>query len=456
MPIMDCSGTRRMRLPLALIFLWSLVSVVSRSAWADAHSESIAEMVARVSPAVVRIVTVRPVQPEADTTGDKLQVSAAVDRTSTATGSGFIIDAAGHIATNRHVVDGAISVFVHTADGVRYPATIVGVSGECDMALLRINAGPGLPYLRFGESDKVRPGDKVVAIGSPFGFDNTVTTGIISAINRDIMESPFDDYIQTDAAINHGNSGGPLFNLSGEVIGMTSVLYSPGTGSAGVAFALPADNLQFVFDRLIATGAIKAGMLPIHTQQVRWMLQQALDLPDLHGALVTSVQGHADAIAQGKITPGDVIRSFNGQEVLDPRDLARQAARAPIGSDAVLVVCRDGVFQTVHVAIQAWPEAKPIVLNDDGPRKLGLELASGPGDDGAPTVTVASVDPKGTAAASGIRQGDVIVAVQQTQVSEAAQALRILWARSATGRHFAAVLLSRENQVFWMSLAIPD
>jgi serine protease Do len=207
MSITQRAGIRRSRPPMAIIFLWSLVLAASRNACADAQNDAIAEVVARVSPAVVRIVTVRPRKPEADGSGDKSRVSAAIDRTSTATGSGFIIDQVGHIATNKHVVDGAISVFVHTADGVRYPATIVGISGESDMALLRISAGSALPFVRFGDSDTVRPGDKVVAVGSPFGFDNSVITAIISSINRDIMESPFDDHVRTDAAINHGYSG---------------------------------------------------------------------------------------------------------------------------------------------------------------------------------------------------------------------------------------------------------
>jgi serine protease Do len=455
--IMDCPGPRRSRLPLAMLLLWALVSVASRNAWAEAPREPIAAMVATVSPAVVLVVTVRPVASVADNSGDKAHASAAGELTSRSTGSGFIIDPGGYVATNKHVVDGAISVFVRTADGVRYPASIVGVTpAGADMALLRISADHPLPFVRFGDSDKMRPGDEVVAIGSPFGFTNSVSTGIISALNRDIMESPFDDYIQTDAAINHGNSGGPLFNVSGEVIGMTSVLYSPGGGNAGVGFAIPASSVQFVADRLIKTGAINAGMLPIHTQQVEWMLQQALDLPDQRGALVVSVQDPTDAMLRGKILPGDVIRTFNGRDVLDPRDLARQSARAPIGSDAVLVLCRGGVFQTVHVPIQRFPVEKPAALDNDGPKKLGLELASGHGDDGAPAVTVASVDPAGTAAASGIRQGDVIVAVQQTPVSEPNQALGILRTRSATDHHFAAILVSREKKLAWMSVAVPD
>jgi serine protease Do len=217
-------------------------------------------MVARVSPAVVRVITVRPPTHEEDKPGAKVVNHSPAGRTSTATGSGYIIDPAGYIGTNKHVIDGAISVFVVTADGIHYPATIVGMPVNADMALLRIDAGyKPLPFVRFGDSDEVRVGNRVFAIGSPFGFDNTVTSGIVSALNRDIMESPFDDYLQTDAAINHGNSGGPLFNMAGEVVGMTSVIFSPDPGSSGVGFALPSNSLRFVFDRLMKTGKIDAG-----------------------------------------------------------------------------------------------------------------------------------------------------------------------------------------------------
>jgi serine protease Do len=322
------------------------------------------------------------------------------------------------------------------------------------MALLRIYAAHKLPFLQFGDSNKMRVGDSVIAIGSPFGLDNSVTAGIISAVNRDIVESPFDNYLQTDAAINHGNSGGPLFNLSGEVIGMNSVIFSPDPGSTGVGFALPSNDLKFVFGRLMKTGKIKAGMLPIHTQRVSWTLQQALDAPDPLGALVTSVDDDGDTMLQGKIKPGDVILTFNRQKVLDPRDLARKLARAQIGGDAALEISHGGVRETVHVTILAWPESKPIVFNNDGQRTLGLELVSGRGENGQPIVTVASVNPAGTAADSGIRNGDIIVEVQQTPVSEPDHALRILGARSSMKHHFAAVLVKHDKKLSWISVAV--
>jgi serine protease Do len=457
MSVIGCAIWSRARYIWAGTMPLLVVSTVLRVSHAYAQPEPIAAMVARVSPAVVRVITVRPPAPEADQSGSKASNDASADRTSTATGSGYIIDPSGYIGTNKHVVDGAIFVFVVTNDGIRYPANIVGMTQDADIALLKIDAGTrSLPYVKFGDSDRVRVGNRVFAIGSPFGFDDTVTSGIVSALNRNIMESPFDDYLQTDAAINHGNSGGPLLSMRGEVIGMTSVIFSPDPGSSGVGFALPSSSLQFAFDRLMKTGKINAGMLPIHTQAVTWMLQQALNAPDLLGALVTSVQDDDGTMLRGKIKAGDVIRTFNGETVLDPRDLARKAARAPIGSDAALGIYCARTSETVHVPVQALPEAKPVVLDNEGPRTLGLELASGRGKNEQPIVTVASIDPTGTAADSGIQKGDIIVEVQGIPVSEADTALRIFREQSLLKHRFAAVLVRHDKKPFWMSLAIPE
>ncbi len=449
----SCSIATRGRLVWSVVQLLLLICTAPHVAGAAAGNEPIATMVARVSPAVVRVATVRPPTPTTGVAGK----DPAAEGPNLAFGSGYIIDPSGYIGTNKHVIDGATSVFVVTADGIHYPAKIIGMAGRADIALLKINAGEQpLPYVRFGDSDKVRVGNRVFAIGSPLGFDDTVTSGIISALNRNIMESPFDDYLQTDAAINHGNSGGPLFNLSGEVIGMTSVIFSPDPGSSGIGFALPARSLQFVFDRLMKTGKINAGKLPVHTQPVTWALQQALHTPDLHGALVVSVNDGGGAMLRDQIKPGDVIRSFNGHPVEDPRGLARQAAASPIGSDAALELLRGGATETVHVTIQALPEAKPVVLRDHGPQTIGMELTSAPGDNNQPTVIVASVDPAGPAARSGIQKGDVIVEVQQTPVSDPAATLQILQEQSSLQQRFAAVLVRHDKKLSWLSLAIPE
>ena len=447
---------RSMRRAIMVLAVLSLPLVAPRVTRADPPpTNEIAEVVSRVSPAVVRIITVRVEKPKDEAAGPKV-AAALADETSTATGSGFIIDPRGYIATNKHVVDGAAALFVVTSDGVRHKASVVGMPGKADMALIRIYSNQTLPYVSLGDSDKARVGDTVIAIGSPFGFDNSVTAGIVSAVNRDIMESPFDDYLQTDAAINHGNSGGPLFNIAGEVIGMNSVIFAPGTGSVGVGFAIPSNDLAFVFGRLIKTGAIDAGMLPIATQQVSWMLKLAMDAPDLQGALVSSVHDDGELMLHGKILPGDIILSFNGQKVLDPRDLARKAARAPVGSDATLGIFSHGANKTINVKIQEWPPGPPVVLRDDDQRALGLDLVSADGDKGQHQVVVASVDPMGTAADSGIQKGDIIREIQQTVVTDPDQALRLFWVQSSQRHHFAAVLVERDKKLSWMPLAVPD
>ncbi|HEY4040441.1 MAG TPA: trypsin-like peptidase domain-containing protein [Rhodopila sp.] len=442
----------RQVLPLILaLSLGSAVPTLARAGTAD----QIASVVAKVSPSVVGIVVTRPPTTGEDGSDPKM-VSASSDKPTVAVGSGFIIDPSGFVATNKHVVLGATAISVVAADGVRYKATVVGMPSKVDMALLHIDARRPLPAVQFGNSDKMRAGDTVIAIGSPFGLDSTVTAGILSAVNRDIMESPFDDYLQTDAAINHGNSGGPLFNLAGEVIGMNSIIIAPGTGSVGLGFALPSSDLQFVFDRLIKTGHVKAGMLPVYTQPVTWMLHQAFATPDLHGALISYVHDDDGQMMHGQIKAGDVILSFNGQKISDPRDLARKAAWAPIGSDATLEICRHGVHENVHVTIHEWPEDKLALPLDDARKPLGLELAMVRGANDQPAVAVASVDPAGTAADGGFQKDDIIVAVQETSIRDPEQVLQALSAQAAQKRHVAAVLVERDKKLTWMPLAVPE
>ncbi len=416
--------------------------------------DPIADVVARVSPGVVRIVVSRPPPPRDQIAANPpmAQASDSADTRTSAFGSGFIIDPSGFVATNRHVVENALSIFVVGANGERYPAKLVGMTAKADIALLHIDAGRTvLPTVALGDSDQMHVGDPVIAIGSPFGFDNTVTSGIISAVNRDIMESPFDDYFQTDAAINHGNSGGPLFNVRGEVIGMNSVIIAPGMGFAGLAFSIPSNDLRFVFERLMRTGQINCGMLPIYTQQVSWALKQALGAPDQHGALVSTVKDDDGSMLHGQIKPGDIILSFNGQPISDPRDLSKKAAWTPIGSDAVLELNRDGETHSVHVTIHAWPQDVPSV-NPVSEHSLGVKLVS---QNGTKQVVVDSIDPNGTASDSGIQAGDIVVQVQRAAVSTPSQAIDIFNQEISAGHAFSAVLVEREKKLTWLAVALP-
>jgi serine protease Do len=441
-----------------------LMLLVTVIAYPDGHGmaraagviDPFADVVAKVSPGVVRIVVSRP-PPTLDRVAANpptAQAADTADTRTTAFGSGFIIDPSGFVATNKHVVENALSIVVVGTNGERYPAKLVGMTAKADIALLHIDAGRTLPTVALGDSERMHVGDPVIAIGSPFGFDSTVTSGIISAVNRDIMESPFDDYFQTDAAINHGNSGGPLFNQRGEVIGMNSVIIAPGTGFAGLAFSIPSNDLRFVFERLMRTGQINCGMLPIYTQQVSWPLKQALGAPDLHGALVSAVKDDDGSMLHGQIRPGDIVLSFNGQPISDPRDLAKKAAWAPIGSDAMLELNRGGEMHSVQVTIHAWPQEQPRV-NPVSERSLGVNLVSASLANGTKKVMVDSVDPNGTASDSGIQAGDIVVEVQRATVSTPGQAIDIFNGEISAGHAFTAVLIEREKKLTWLAIALP-
>jgi serine protease Do len=332
--------------------------------------------------------------------------------------------------------------------------------GKVDIALLRIDPGAKLPALTLGDSDKLRPGDTVIAIGSPFGFDNTVTHGIVSAVNRDIMESPFDEYIQTDAPINHGNSGGPLFNLAGEVVGMNSVLFAPGTetGSVGLGFSIPSNELRFVIGRLEKYGEVRAGMLPIRTQAVTGLLAEAIDAPGPGGALVAAMAKDGSEM-QSKIHPGDVILTFNGESVTDPRDLARKAAMADIGSEATLQLFRAGTTISVVETIMPVEAPKQPAAAPVQPKTLGLEFSAVPaaaGSEQPPGVLLDAVDPAGSAADSGMKKGDIIVRVLDQRVDTPEQAMAALQARTAAMHPYAGVLVRRDDKETWIPIRLPN
>ena len=415
--------------------------------------DMIADVIARVQPSVVRVVVVRP--PAKANEPDTKLAGAAASGPMSSSGSGFVI-ASGLVATNRHVVEDAVSIFVSTADGARYRAEVVGMASKADIALLRIDPNAHLPALTLGDSDKLRTGNAVIAIGSPFGFDNSVTAGIVSSVNRDIMESPFDNYIQTDAAINHGNSGGPLFNLAGEVVGMNSVLFAPGAGSVGVGFAIPSNDLQFVFDRLEKYGEVRAGMLPIRTQQVTGLMAEALGAPTSGGALIAALGPEADRM-NGEIQPGDVIVRINDQKVVDPRDLARKVALLPVGDSAVLELCRTGKFMSVRVSTLPLEGAMPSTpANASHPKTLGLLFAAVPGEHPPHDVLLADLDPTGSAADSGLRKGDIIERVQQQAVSSPSQADMALKSLIDAKKTYAALLVKRDDKESWMPVALPQ
>ena len=268
-------------------------------------------------------------------------------------GSGFIIAADGTIVTNNHVIDGALSIKVTLDDGTETPAKLIGRDAENDLAVLKIESGKPLPTVRWGDSDKLVLGDQVLAIGNPFGVGTTVTAGIVSARGRDLDSGPFDDFIQIDAPINHGNSGGPLVNVNGDVVGINTAIYSPNGGSVGVGFAIPSDQAQKVVARLMKGGSIQYGYIGVQIQQVTPDVASAIGLDHVSGALVSQVNDGSPAARAG-IETGDVITGFGGQKVKDSKDLSRAIAGAASGSKETLDVWRKGKAVEISVRVGTW------------------------------------------------------------------------------------------------------
>src|SRR6201993_2074458 len=300
-------------------------------------------------------------------------------------GSGFIIDPSGLIVTNNHVIAEADEVNVILNDGTTRKATIVGRDTKTDLALLKVNSDKPLKAVKFGDSDKLRLGEWVIAIGNPFSLGGTVTAGIVSARNRDIQSGPYDNYIQTDAAINRGNSGGPLFNLDGDVIGINTAIISPSGGSIGIGFAVPSKTALPVIDQLREYRETRRGWLGVRIQQVNDEIAESLGMKQAHGALVAGVDEKGPA-KPGGIEPGDVIIKFDGHDIKEMRDLPRVVADTPVGKDVEVVLIRKGKEETHKVKIgrlqdgekaaaadtkkEAAPEQKSVVQ-----KTLGLELS---------------------------------------------------------------------------------
>jgi serine protease Do len=265
-------------------------------------------------------------------------------------GAGFIISSTGEIVTNHHVIDGAAKVLVKLSDGRELEATVVGSDPLTDIALLRVDAGADLPAIAFGSSDKMRPGDEVFAMGNPFGLGGTVTSGIVSATSRNINSGPYDDFIQTDAAINRGNSGGPLFNVEGEVIGVNTAIFSPDGGSVGIGFAVPSDLVKTIVADLEDDGKITRGWLGVQIRPMTDEIASVLGYDSPRGAVIEAVQEDSPAKRAG-LADGDIILSFNGTDITELRDLTRAVAGTAPDATAKVVVLRGGSRKTLDVTI---------------------------------------------------------------------------------------------------------
>jgi serine protease Do len=377
-------------------------------------------------------------------------------------GSGFVIDPSGEIATNWHVVVGAYEMMVTFSDGTRAKAELVNASPLVDLALLRVTVGHKLPAVQWADSSKVQVGDPVLAIGNPLGVGMSVSGGIVSAVNRNIMDTPYDDFIQTDAAINHGNSGGPLFNMKGEVIGVNSAIISPTSGNAGLGFSMPANDAHFIFDRLSKRVLRRPGYLGVKLQPVSPEMALALGMPEPAGSIIAAVSDDGPAAHAG-LRPGDVLLRYDGREPSDERALLREIAKTEPGATVDVGVRRAGKDLVVPVKVEEWPTmwwedvhggapAGPPHLNI--PADLGLTVA--PLDDkmrasygvrqDAEGVIVTGVLPGTDAAQRGLGIGDVIEQVGDVAVASATDMQREVDRVRGDSRPYALLLVMRKNQ----------
>jgi serine protease Do len=350
-------------------------------------------------------------------------------------GSGFIVDTAGVVVTNNHVIADADEINVIMNDGTKIKAEIVGVDKKTDLAVLKFKPVKPLVAVTFGDSDKLRLGDWVVAIGNPFSLGGTVTAGIVSAKNRDISSGPYDSYIQTDAAINRGNSGGPLFNLDGEVVGVNTLIISPSGGSIGLGFAVPSKTVAGVVDQLRQFGELRRGWLGVRIQPVTEEIAESLNIKPARGALVAGIDDKGPAKPAG-IEPGDVVVKFDGKDIKEPKDLSRVVADTTVGKEVDVVIIRKGAEETRKVTLGRLEDnekAQQAALKpkEEAPEKpvtqkaLGLDLAILSKDlrtrykikDSVKGVIVTGVDAASDAADKRLSAGDVIVEAAQEAVS---------------------------------------
>jgi serine protease Do len=375
------------------------------------------------------------------------------DREFRAVGSGFVISADGLVVTNNHVIEQAEEIEVIMADGTRYSADVQGRDPKTDLALLKVVAGKSLPFVELGDSDGAQVGDWVLAVGNPFGLGGTVTAGIISARGRDIQAGPFDDFLQIDAPINRGNSGGPLFDASGRVIGINTAIYSPSGGSVGIGFAIPSTMAGEIIDALASAGAVERGFLGVQFQVVSDAVAKSLGLEDAKGALVANVVEDGPADRAG-LRAGDVIVSLDGEPLDEPKDLPRLVAKARAGSQVGVEVLRDGAARQFDVEIGRSEPVELASVDDkaETPAKLGVSLseltpeasrrAGVPQGEG---VLVTDVDRGSPASRAGIRAGHVITMVGQTAVASPSEVVAEVDSAAEEGRPSVLLLVEERG-----------
>src|SRR5664280_160018 len=387
-------------------------------------------------------------------------------------GSGFIIDASGLVVTNNHVIADADEINVILNDGTTLKADIVGRDTKTDLALLRVKPVKPLKAVKFGDSDKLRLGEWVIAIGNPFSLGGTVTAGIVSARNRDIQSGPYDNYIQTDAAINRGNSGGPLFSLNGEVIGVNTAIISPSGGSIGIGFAVPSKTVAGVVDQLRQFGELRRGWLGVRIQTVTDEIAESLNIKPARGALIAGVEDKGPAKPAG-IKPGDVVIKFDGKDIKEPKDLSRVVADTAVGKEVDVVIIRKGEEETRKVTLgrlEDTDKAVPAAVKKDEPaekpvtqKALGLDLATLSKDlrgrykikDSVKGVIITNVDSTSDAADKRLSAGEVIVEVAQEAVSSAADVKKRVEQLKKDGKKSVLLLVSNaDGELRFVALSV--
>ena len=368
-------------------------------------------------------------------------------------GSGFFISADGYIVTNNHVVDNAVEVSLSTDDGQTLDATVIGKDAKTDLALLKVKQAGAYPFVEFA-GDAPRVGDWVVAVGNPFGLGGTVTAGIVSARGRDIGAGPYDDFIQIDAAVNKGNSGGPTFNLNGDVVGVNTAIYSPSGGNVGIAFAVPSETVKTVIAALKENGSVERGYLGVQIQPVTQDIADSLALKDTKGALVAEIQPDTPAFEAG-IKAGDVILSVNGDVMAGPKEVTKRISQIKPGDTVKVTLMRDGKEQTLNVRLGLLPEKKTAALDDTSPKApatFGLALA--PTKDGV-GVMVTDIDPNGIAAEKGISKGDLILEIGGKTVTKPSDVRASIDAARKDGRKAVMLRLKSDEGTRFIALAFP-
>lgn len=368
-------------------------------------------------------------------------------------GSGFFISADGYVVTNNHVIENSVDVTVTTDDGKTLDAKVIGRDPKTDLALLKVQKEGTYPFVPLS-AGAPRVGDWVVAVGNPFGLGGTVTAGIVSARGRDIGSGPYDDYLQIDAPVNRGNSGGPTFNQKGEVVGVNTAIYSPSGGSVGIAFAIPSETVASVVAALKESGQVARGYLGVQIQPVTEELADSLSLKEAKGALVAETVAGTPAADAG-LKPGDTITAVNGEAMAGPRELTKRISQFKPGESVSVTYFRDGKEKTATVKLAALPDQK-LAMNDQGAAKTGasLGLTLAPSKDGV-GVMVADVDPNGAASEKGITKGDVIVEAGGKPVIRPADVKAAVDEARKDGRKALILRIKTDNGSRFVAVPLP-